>query len=107
MIIGTTSRTSGFVRSLESRLKRVAAKHSNVDGVVAIAHTEAGNEKRPNNYELVMRTLCNYTVHSNIAAVLIGAYDTDIVSFPRGLVPCKAMQRVGIMKHINAKYYIT
>lgn len=74
ILIGTSSRTASFVRALEERLKPIAKQYSNIDGIVAVAHTEGGGESKPNNYELTLHTLAGFMVHSNVAAVL--AVDT-------------------------------
>jgi len=74
ILIGTSSRTASFVRALEERLKPLAKGCENLDGIVAVAHTEGGGEKRPNNFELTLHTLAGFMVHSNVAAVL--AVDT-------------------------------
>lgn len=70
ILLGTTSLTSGFVRQLEARFKDISQTYPNVDGVVAIAHTEGGHG-RPNNEDMMLRTLAGFAVHPNVAAVLI------------------------------------
>ncbi|HEX2521445.1 MAG TPA: UxaA family hydrolase, partial [Terriglobia bacterium] len=40
VLLGTTSRTASYVKQLEARLKGVAQAIPNIDGIVAIAHTE-------------------------------------------------------------------
>jgi hypothetical protein len=40
VLLGTTSLVSGFVRTLESRLQPLAADYANIDGIVAVTHTE-------------------------------------------------------------------
>lgn len=70
ILLGTTSLTSGFVRQLESRFADISQTYPNVDGVVAVAHTEGGHG-RPNNEDLLLRTLAGFIVHPNVAAVLI------------------------------------
>jgi altronate dehydratase len=42
-----------------------------VSGVVAVSHTEGGEEKVPNNLELLLRTLSGFVVHPNVGAVLV------------------------------------
>ncbi|MDQ3397741.1 MAG: UxaA family hydrolase, partial [Deinococcota bacterium] len=37
VLLGTTSRTSSYVRQLEERLKGVAAAYGNIDGIAAVA----------------------------------------------------------------------
>ncbi|MCD6050157.1 MAG: D-galactarate dehydratase/Altronate hydrolase-like protein, partial [Verrucomicrobia bacterium] len=80
VLLGTSSRTASFVRALEERLKPFLAGCKNLDGIVAIAHTEGGGEQRPNNYELILRTLAGFMVHSNVAAVLAVDYGTEPVN---------------------------
>lgn len=69
-ILGTTSRTASYARALAERFKNVPTGYRNIDGVVAISHTEGASELKPNNLEFVLRTLAGFMVHPNIAAVL-------------------------------------
>jgi altronate dehydratase len=69
-IIGTSALTASFARALAGRLQGAAEPFPNVDGIVAVAHTEGGGPGIPNNLELVLRTLAGYMVHSNLGAVL-------------------------------------
>jgi len=69
ILMGTTSLTSGFVRALEKRLQSQLSEYPNVDGIVAIAHTEGGHQQ-PNNTDLLLRTLAGFMVHPNVGAVL-------------------------------------
>ena len=80
VLLGITSQTAGFVRRLESLLKDRADRYPNIDGVVAVAHTEGGAGVDPNNRELVLRTLAGFMVHSNVGAVLAVDRGTEIVS---------------------------
>ncbi len=80
VLLGITSQTAGFVRRLESMLKDRADRYPNIDGVVAVAHTEGGAGVDPNNRELVLRTLAGFMVHSNVGAVLAVDRGTEIVS---------------------------
>ncbi len=80
VLLGITSQTAGFVRRLESMLKDRADRYPNVDGVVAVAHTEGGAGVDPNNRELVLRTLAGFMVHSNVGAVLAVDRGTEIVT---------------------------
>ncbi|MCC6804449.1 MAG: UxaA family hydrolase, partial [Anaerolineae bacterium] len=70
VLLGTSSLTSGFVRVLETQLKGLAKPGSGIDGIVAAAHTEGGTDK-PNNRDLLLRTLAGMIVHPNVGAVLI------------------------------------
>lgn len=80
ILLGTSSRTASFVRALEERLKPALASCQNLDGIVAVAHTEGGGEHRPNNYDLVLRTLAGFMTHCNVAAVLAVDYGTEPVN---------------------------
>ncbi len=70
-VLGTTSRAAGYARSLAERFRGVAARFPNLDGVVALAHTEGGGETLPSNLEFLLRTLAGCVVHPNIGAILI------------------------------------
>jgi len=86
VLIGTTSVTAGYVKALEARIKAsgAAAGFGNVDGVVAVAHTEGGGSRdggddaaapwRPHNYQLLLRTLASFVAHPNVAAALVVDY---------------------------------
>jgi altronate dehydratase len=71
VLLGTTSRLTGFVRTLEWEMDGVADALENVDGIVAVAHTEGGEERTPNNLDLLLRTLSGFVVNPNIGAVLV------------------------------------
>ncbi|MEC7287966.1 MAG: UxaA family hydrolase, partial [Verrucomicrobiota bacterium] len=70
VVLGTSSRTTGFVRQLAALTHKIAAGHDNTDGVVAVAHTEGGSRSEPNNRALLLRTLAGFMVHPNVGAVL-------------------------------------
>ena len=74
VILGTTSSTAAFARSLAQALQPAAAPFPGFDGIVAIAHTEGSGYERLNNREFVLRTLAGLIVHPNVGAVL--AVDT-------------------------------
>ncbi len=69
VLLGTTSRTGSYVKQLEERVKHLALDYPNVDGIVAVAHTEGGSD-HPNNLDLLLRTLAGFMVHPNVGAVL-------------------------------------
>ena len=71
VVMGLTSRLTGFVRALEFEMKDVAGAYENVDGIVCVAHTEGGEESTPNNLELLLRTLGGFMVNPNVGAVLV------------------------------------
>lgn len=70
-LIGTTSSTGPFARLLEAQLKGDAAGYPNLDGIVAVAHSEGAGPGEPQNLDFVLRTLAGFIVHPNIAAVLV------------------------------------
>ena len=71
VILAANSRTSSFVRLLDSKLEPELGPYKNVSGVVAVSHTEGGADLEPNNRELVLRTLAGFVVHPNVGAALI------------------------------------
>ena len=77
VLLGTTSRTASYVKQLEARLKGAGASFPNIDGIVAIAHTEGGGTERPNNLDLLLRTLAGYIVNPNVGALLAVDYGTE------------------------------
>ena len=77
VILGTTSRTASFARRLEERLKGLSDAYENIDNIVAVAHTEGGGGERPNNLDLLLRTLAGFIVHPNVGAVLAVDYGTE------------------------------
>lgn len=79
ILLGTSSRTGGLVRQLESRFAGVADRYSNIDGIVAIAHTEGGHDN-PNNTETTLRTLAGFFTHPNVGAVLCVDYGLEPVN---------------------------
>jgi altronate dehydratase len=71
VVMGLTSRLTGFVRALELEMNGVADAYENIDGIVSVAHTEGGEERSPNNLDLLLRTLSGFMVNPNIGAVLV------------------------------------
>ena len=80
VILGTTSETAAFARRLAARLKTEVAELRNVDGIEAVTHTEGGANVKPNNLELVLRTLSGFMVHPNVAAVLAVDSGSDFLN---------------------------
>ncbi len=80
VVMGTTSRTSGFARRLAEACTGSAEIYPNVDGVVAVTHTEGGEGQTPNNIDMLLRTLAGFTVHPNIGAILLVDYGTEAVT---------------------------
>jgi len=70
VILGTTSQTASFARQLAARLQPLARVHPQLDGIVAIAHTEGGGPGEPNNTLEILRALSGFMVHPNVGAVL-------------------------------------
>jgi len=58
-LLGTSSLVSGYVRQTEIRLKGRNLAYPNVEGIVAVTHTEGGHGKAKNQ-ELVLRTLAGF-----------------------------------------------
>jgi altronate dehydratase len=71
VVMGLTSRLTGFVRALELEMKGAADAYENVEGIVCVAHTEGGEERTPNNLDLLLRTLSGFMVNPNVGAVLV------------------------------------
>jgi altronate dehydratase len=82
ILIGTTSLTAAYVKALEARVKEAgaAAGFPNVDGVVAVAHTEGGGDDRPHNFDLLCTTLTAFMIHANVAAALVVDYGAEAVT---------------------------
>jgi altronate dehydratase len=79
VLLGTTSRTGSFVRRLAEQMQGRADEFANVDGIVAVAHTE-GADGHPNNLELLLRTLAGFIVHPNVGAILAVDYGSEAVT---------------------------
>jgi len=77
VVLGISSLTGSFARTLEQRFQNRLGDYSNVDGVVAIAHTEGGSRSTPNNRDMLLRTLAGFMVHPNCAAVLAVDYGSE------------------------------
>ena len=71
VLLGVTSRQTGFVRALEWEMNGVSDAYENVDGIVCVAHTEGGEGRTPNNLDLLLRTLSGFMVNPNVGAVLV------------------------------------
>lgn len=70
VLLGVTSRLTGFVRALEWEMNGVSDAYENIDGIVCVAHTEGGEDRTPNNLDLLLRTLSGFMVNPNVGAVL-------------------------------------
>ena len=76
VILGVTSRVGSWAKALEARFRGQTNDLANddlanFDGVVAVAHTEGGGDERPNNLELLLRTLAGFIINPNVGAVLV------------------------------------
>ena len=80
VVMGTTARTSGFARRLADMCSARAETYPNIDGIVAVTHTEGGESKTPNNIDMLLRTLAGFTIHPNIGAMLLVDYGTESVT---------------------------
>ena len=78
--MGTTSRTSSIAKALADRFKGAEANYENVDAIVAVGHTEGGEDIKPNNLEVLLRTLAGFIVHPNVGAILVLDYGTETVT---------------------------
>ncbi|MBO0812132.1 MAG: UxaA family hydrolase, partial [Microlunatus sp.] len=107
VIVGVTSRSGGFATELAKRLADRHPATDGFDGVVAVAHTEAGEDTRPNNADFVLAVLAGTLVHPNVGALLLvdepGAVLTskDVGLFmqthgyPAVIAPCATFNRHG------------
>ncbi len=77
VILGTTSLTGSYARALADRFRDVPSHYPNIDGVVAVAHTEGGGPSRPNNFDLLLRTLGGLMVNPNVGAILAVDFGTE------------------------------
>ena len=73
VILAVTVKSAAFARQIESKYASQNLGR-NIDGVIAVTHTEGDGTLRPNNYSLVMRTLAGFMVHPNVGAVQIVDY---------------------------------
>ncbi len=80
VILATSSRTASVANRIAERLRDAAAAVPAVDGIVAVTHTEGGSETRPNNEEIVLRTLAGFIVHPNVGAVMALDYGVEPIN---------------------------
>ncbi|MBT6276782.1 MAG: altronate hydrolase [Chromatiales bacterium] len=76
VILGTTSRAGPFAQAVADQFEDAPSRFKNIDGVVAVTHTEGGLE-RPNNLDFVLRTLAGFMVHPNVGAIIAIDYGTE------------------------------
>lgn len=80
IILGTTSLTASFCRKLAERFQNTRTDFPNIDGVVAVTHTEGGGQTRPTNLDFILRTLAGFMVNPNVGAVLAVDFGTEVVT---------------------------
>ena len=68
-VIGLTSTVGPFATQLAARFATVT--EPGFDGVVPVAHTEAGDRPIPNNLSFILAVLAGLCVHPNLGAVLL------------------------------------
>lgn len=68
-VIGVTSRGASFATRLAKKFDGRAT--DTFDGVVPVAHTEAGEDNRPNNVDFVLSVLAGCLAHPNLGGVLL------------------------------------
>ncbi|TNJ64000.1 altronate hydrolase [Paenibacillus hemerocallicola] len=79
VLLGTTSRTGSYVKRLAARMQGELKNYPNVDGIEPVAHTEGGTEK-PNNLDVLLRTLAGFIVNPNVGVVLVVDYGNEPVT---------------------------
>ena len=80
VVLGTSSLTGSTARLVAARFAGVNERFSNVDGVVAVAHTEGGDSGVPNNLDLTLRTLAGFITNPNVGAVLALDFGSEPVN---------------------------
>ncbi len=79
VVLGTSSLTAGFVRTLAQQTSDMIDGYDNIDGIVPIAHTEGGHNN-PNNRDLLLRTLAGFMTHPNVGAVVAFDYGSEAIT---------------------------
>ena len=69
VVLGTSSLAASVARTVADRFREVPKRYVNIDGVVAVAHTEGGAPPC-NNRSWVLRALGGFVTHPNVGAVL-------------------------------------
>ena len=80
IVLSTNSQTAGYARLLAERLKGADEALGNIDGIVAVTHTEGGSGARLNNLDFILRTLAGFMVHANVGAVLAVDFGSEAVT---------------------------
>ncbi|MGI9336241.1 MAG: UxaA family hydrolase, partial [Gammaproteobacteria bacterium] len=76
VVLGTTADSGAFAEQLAARFEHASQALDDVDGVVAVTHTEGSGSTRPNNLDFVLRALAGFMTHANVGAVLAVDYGT-------------------------------
>ncbi len=79
VVLGAGARAGIVARLLAARARETVPLDRGVESIVAVEHTEGDGARRPNNLELVLRTLTGFCVHPNVAAVLVVDYGDEPV----------------------------
>ncbi|MDH4249497.1 MAG: UxaA family hydrolase, partial [Deltaproteobacteria bacterium] len=80
VLLGTSSLSASFCRTLEAQAQEWRRAFPNVDGVVAVTHTEGGTPHSPNNRDLLLRSLAGFLVHANVGAVIAVERGGEVIS---------------------------
>ncbi len=80
VVLATTSDACAFAESVAAHFQHINRTFANIDGVVAVTHTEGGGNLRPNNLDFVLRTLAGFLLHPNVGAALVVDYGTGSFS---------------------------
>ncbi len=80
VLLGVSSLAASFAREAAARLGPLAAGFANVDGVVAVAHTEGAGNPAPHNREILLRCLARFMVHPNVGAVIAVDHGDEAVN---------------------------
>ncbi|HSH93658.1 MAG TPA: UxaA family hydrolase, partial [Roseimicrobium sp.] len=71
VVVGASSLSGSYARTLAQRFKDISKQYPNIDGVVAVAHTEGGGIDRPKNFDTTVKTLAGFLLNPNVGAVLV------------------------------------
>jgi altronate dehydratase len=109
VVIGTNSGSGALARQIARRF--AGATFRNIDGVVAVEHTEGGGRTAPKNFEVTLRTLAGFMLNPNVGAVLAVDAPGEILSnaavqnfcaergYPMDEVPHRFYTRTGGFEH--------
>ena len=81
VVLATTSDAAAFVESVAACFTDIAESYGNIDGVVAVTHTEGGGSQPPNNLAFVLRTLAGRLDTPLAQIVVFGDYLNDLEMF--------------------------